>query len=150
MYRIGSTQSTMNRSFFVKVLCVFVIITTCKAYCGSTEATILHISQSVEVLWKDEWCQAKIIAVNDEQYLIHYTGYNESWDEWVVSSRIRVIKFLIGDVVSVLWEGQWYNATIVDIRHVPEKKYQVSYHNYDASWDEWVNPKRVKSIPNKQ
>ncbi len=44
---------------------------------------------SVEVEWHGAWYAAEILRVNDGSSLIHYTGWNSSWDEWVAANRIR-------------------------------------------------------------
>jgi hypothetical protein len=55
------------------------------------EGTACNIGRSVEVLWQGSYYAAQIIAgPNDQgQCMIHYDGYESSWDEWVGSDRIR-------------------------------------------------------------
>ena len=43
----------------------------------------------IEVAWGQRWWPASILQVQGTQYLIHYTGWAASWDEWVVKDRIR-------------------------------------------------------------
>lgn len=43
----------------------------------------------VEVLWKKQWYPATVLQAKDGVHLIHYTGYESKWDEWVPSRRIR-------------------------------------------------------------
>lgn len=43
----------------------------------------------VEVLWKKYWYRATVLQAKDGVHLIHYTGYDSKWDEWVPSRRIR-------------------------------------------------------------
>lgn len=50
------------------------------------------IGNEVEVLWKKKWYPATVLKVEDGIHLIHYTGYDSTWDEWVTSKRIRVAK----------------------------------------------------------
>lgn len=50
----------------------------------------------------------------------------------------------IGDRVDALSNGKWYGATIVEKRGIDE--YKVHYDGWDAKWDEWVDPSRVKGI----
>lgn len=44
---------------------------------------------AVEVESKGKWYKAEIIAVDGDNYKIHYTGYADNFDESVVPSRIR-------------------------------------------------------------
>ena len=43
----------------------------------------------IEVQWGQKWWPAGILQVQGTQYLIHYTGWAASWDEWVTKDRIR-------------------------------------------------------------
>ena len=49
------------------------------------------VAQSVQVMWKGKWYDAQILKVKDDcsQYFIHYTGWSDSWDEWVTPDRIK-------------------------------------------------------------
>lgn len=43
----------------------------------------------VEVQWQGQWYPATILKVDGQKYLIHYEGYESSWDEWVTAERIK-------------------------------------------------------------
>ena len=45
--------------------------------------------QRVEVQWGSTWWAAEVLQVRGNQYLIHYTGWANNWDEWVTKDRIR-------------------------------------------------------------
>ncbi len=45
--------------------------------------------KQIEVEWGRTWWPAEMRQVQGEKYLIHYTGYDASWDEWVTKDRIR-------------------------------------------------------------
>ena len=45
--------------------------------------------QQVKVEWSGSWWDALIREQRDGIYLIHYVGFDASWDEWVDSSRIK-------------------------------------------------------------
>jgi hypothetical protein len=47
------------------------------------------VGDSIKVNWKGSWYPATILKANDGRYLIHYTGYESSWDEWVGPNRIK-------------------------------------------------------------
>lgn len=46
-----------------------------------------------------------------------------------------------GDKIQVEWHGAWYPATVLEIG---SNKWKIHYEGYDNSWDEWVEPNRVK------
>lgn len=72
----------MRRRLFSLLLGLFVALSAA-AQSGYTA------NQQVEVLWKDRWYKATILAVTDKAYKIHYDGYAASSDETVPASRIR-------------------------------------------------------------
>ena len=45
----------------------------------------------VKVEWNGSWWDALIRDINGDKYLIHYVGFDASWDEWVDSSRIKTV-----------------------------------------------------------
>jgi Zn-dependent protease with chaperone function len=45
--------------------------------------------QRVSVEWQGGWYPAEILQQEAGRYLVHYLGYDSSWDEWVEPSRIR-------------------------------------------------------------
>jgi hypothetical protein len=44
---------------------------------------------AVEVEWRGSWFAAEVLRVNGRSSLIHYSGWSDSWDEWVSPDRIR-------------------------------------------------------------
>ena len=46
-------------------------------------------------------------------------------------------------LVSIEWNGTWWDGEILDIK---EDKYLISYENYSSSWDEWIDPSRLRKI----
>jgi hypothetical protein len=49
-----------------------------------------RVCQKVEVEWGGTWWAAEVLKVRGNQYYIHYTGWNDSWNEWVSECRIRL------------------------------------------------------------
>lgn len=49
----------------------------------------LSAGKQIEVAWGQTWWPAEVFRVQGTQYLIHYTGFASSWDEWVGPDRIR-------------------------------------------------------------
>lgn len=50
--------------------------------------------------------------------------------------------YKVGDHVQVEWHGSWYPAKIIALP--APNRYRVHYDGYDASWDENVDPTRIK------
>jgi hypothetical protein len=48
------------------------------------------LKNQAEVEWQGTWWPAEVTQTNGNRYYIHYTGYDNSWDEWVGPDRIRV------------------------------------------------------------
>jgi hypothetical protein len=46
--------------------------------------------KQIDVEWGQTWWPAEILQVKGDKYLIHYTGFAASWNEWVGKDRIRV------------------------------------------------------------
>ena len=55
----------------------------------SRSSSPYRIGANVEVNWKGRWYSAKILEAREGRHLVHYAGYDDSWDEWVPDNRIR-------------------------------------------------------------
>ncbi|HEY8076790.1 MAG TPA: hypothetical protein VIF62_21840 [Labilithrix sp.] len=55
-----------------------------------TEPTRRSVGDAVEVEWQGSWYAAVIREQRGAQWLIHYDGYGDEWDEVVGDERIRV------------------------------------------------------------
>jgi len=53
-------------------------------------AVAYRACQKVEVEWGGRWWAAEVLTVRGNYYYIHYTGWSNSWDEWVPECRIRL------------------------------------------------------------
>ncbi len=56
---------------------------------------------------------------------------------------VTASKFKLNEVVDVLWNGAWYEGTILAL--APGDKYRVHYSGYSSSWDEWVTLPRLRT-----
>jgi hypothetical protein len=77
---------------------------------------------------------------------VHYTGFEDSWDEWVGPERVRPYhpaQYAEGDKVEVCWEAddQWYPARVVRGWY---GLHRVRYDGFDATSDEWIGPARIR------
>ena len=111
------------------------------------------VSKTVEV-WDgedEEWYQATIEKIKDDQFYIHYTGYGSSDDEWIGEDDLRTRNYESSDdngyAVSQkvkVWDEDnedWYSANIEKIQG---QQYFVHYIGYDSSYDEWVNLDEIR------
>ena len=48
--------------------------------------------EQVKVEWKGSWWDALVREVSGDQYLVHYVGFDSSWDEWVTTQRMQKIE----------------------------------------------------------
>jgi hypothetical protein len=108
--------------------------------------------QTVEV-WDEEeedWYQATIEKLKDNQYFVHYVGYGSSQDEWADEENVRFREhtssdengYAVGQKIKVWDEDDeaWYSATIGKIQG---QQYFVQYIGYDSSYDEWVDSDEI-------
>jgi len=58
---------------------------------GATDAGRVRwkVGDPVRVEWKGKWYPAVILDVDADRYRVHYDGFEDSWDEWVVPARIK-------------------------------------------------------------
>jgi hypothetical protein len=47
------------------------------------------VGEEIKVDWKGSWWDAIIREKTGGQYLIHYVGFDTSWDEWVDTNRMQ-------------------------------------------------------------
>ncbi|MBD2438973.1 Tudor-knot domain-containing protein [Nostoc sp. FACHB-110] len=110
------------------------------------------VNSSVEV-WNDEeedWYQATIQRIKDDQFYINYVGSGSSSNEWVGEENIRTRDYesaddngyAVGQKVKYWDEDneEWYTAIIEEIRG---QQYYVHYVGYDSSYDEWLDVEEI-------
>ena len=54
------------------------------------DSVVYSAGQQVKVEWNGSWWDALVREVRDRVYLIHYVGFDSSWDEWVDETRIKL------------------------------------------------------------
>ncbi|OUL27452.1 hypothetical protein BV372_25900 [Nostoc sp. T09] len=111
------------------------------------------VSKTVEVWDGDEedWYQATIEKVQEDQFFVYYLGYGSTYDEWVGEDEIRIREhgasddngFAVSQKVKVWDEDNedWYSASIEKIQG---QQYYVHYLDYDSSYDEWVDAEEIR------
>jgi hypothetical protein len=91
-----------------------------------------------------DWYASRIVQVKDDEFKIHFIGYEDDEDVWVAPEDLKPIKpvqYSIGTAVEVRWKKKWYPATVLQVK---DGIHLIHYTEYDAKWDEWVPSKRVR------
>jgi hypothetical protein len=60
------------------------------APCAPERVCSLPVPRCVEVEWGGTWWPAEVLRVQGGQSYIHYTGWADSWNEWVTPDRVRL------------------------------------------------------------
>lgn len=81
-----------------------------------------------------------------QTHLIGRVGCRSSVLPCAVSVAITVATdchFSVGRKVLIEWNGQWWLGLILEIN---DDMYRITYEDYTADWDEWVDDSRLKSV----
>jgi len=131
-------------------------LTICWFFLGSYHiAYAFTAGDKVCIQWSDWlWYQGEVTEVNtdEKQIMVHYTGYDHSWDEWVKEGSARTLPIhTVGDKVLAFWKESlgklfWHEASVIA---TSSKDYKIHYTSdgNDTTWDEWVEPCRLISVP---
>lgn len=92
--------------------------------------------------WRDTYWRVQVSPMKGGAFRIHYTGWDESWDETVNCDRL-FFQRSAGDLVTVEWRGAYYRATILS--QTPQGA-RIHYIGYDARWDEVVPSGRIARL----
>ncbi|MBF0460895.1 MAG: hypothetical protein HQL87_05810 [Magnetococcales bacterium] len=98
-------------------------------------ADAISVGDSAQVSWKGKWYPSKILEISGSRMLIHYDGFESSWDEWVSMDRVKI---------EVLWKDKWYKARTLQSSE-EDGKVLIHYEGYENSWDERVPLDRIRA-----
>ena len=104
-----------------------------------------RIGERDQLQWHGDWYTVRVIQEKGGQLKVHYIGYGVADDLWVAPDKLRPIKpvqYAVGKEVEVLWKKKWYPARVLKVE---DGIHLIHYTDYDASWDEWVASKRIRS-----
>lgn len=93
---------------------------------------------NVQVEWSGKNYPATIKETRNGFHYIQYTGYDDSWNEWVMYDRINAGN---RKKCTIEWGGQWYPGEMLQQK---DGKYFVHYTGFGNDWDEWVPASRIK------
>lgn len=103
-----------------------------------------EVSRRVEVKSEGAWYKARIIDARRGRFRVHYYGWEDADDEWVLPNQIgnmSRLEYGVGTMMEVNWKGQWYSAEVLKIDRGANL---VHYVGYDDGWDEWVSSRRIR------
>jgi hypothetical protein len=84
----------------------------------------------------DERATARVETQNTV-YIVGPTGWSVRPEDHPFNVQI----FEPGQAVKVEWQGSWWDAIIRERRN---SDYLIHYVGFESSWDEWVNPNRIR------
>ncbi len=98
------------------------------------------------------WYKSTVLKIDGEKRFIHYEGWSDTWNEWVMPDRVRPIAIapipavlgapVVGELIDAKDKGGgWYKATVLKIDG--DKRF-IHYDGYNDTWDEWLGPDHVK------
>ena len=105
------------------------------------------------VKWSDGlWYHAQVTDISEGHIRVHYTGYDQSNDEWVSEgSALPVFTPQINDIAWVFWKDGWTGACYFEGRIIDKNStgYKVHYitEGNDTSLDEWKGLCDVFPLP---
>ena len=85
---------------------------------------------------------------------IRFASTTEKKETWVSPALLRkpaeppadapfVPLFAAGAAVEVEWKRHWWPAKVLKV-DAEKRRYFIHYDGYEADWDEWVGPKRIR------
>ena len=83
----------------------------------------------------DERATARVETRNT-MYVVGPTGWKVSPDDHPFN-----IRYAVGDQIKVEWNGNWWDANILEI---DGERHLITYIGFDSSWDEWVTTERIQ------
>ncbi|MCE9583965.1 MAG: caspase family protein [Planctomycetes bacterium] len=107
-----------------------------------------QVGEFLEACDRDgKWYVAQILAIKDDQFRVHYSGWDSKWDEWVGAAKLRPIarpKLKVGERYEVEWQkDQWFLATVTKAEE--DWFYFVHYEGEEGDDDEWVTASKTRT-----
>ncbi len=105
------------------------------------------------VQWEDDlWYHAEITDISEDHIRVHYTGYDQSYDEWVrKGTALEPHAPQVDDVAWVFWKQSSGNSFFYEGRILEKNStgYKVHYvvDGEDSTWDEWKGLCDVFPLP---
>lgn len=127
--------------------------------------------ERVRVKIEGRWYTGSVSKTGNGQYLVQMDNSQPEYWKWVKPIDLRPLdstpprndqpprreeqpgkpepavqgSYATGEKVQILWNNKWYPGEILEVRAGSAgPEYLVKYQNYDASWNEWIKPDRLK------
>lgn len=103
-----------------------------------------RVGERVEVFDQGNWYRAIITESEDNEFKVHFFGYEYNEDEWKKPNQIRQFKpksFAVGSLIEAEYEKKWYKAKVLQVKG---GAHLVRYDDFDAQYDEWISSDRIR------
>jgi len=103
-----------------------------------------RLGERVEAFDQGDWYRAIITEVKNNEYKVHFFGYESDEDGFRNSKQIRPFspkQFQVNSIVEAESFGKWYRAKILDRK---SGAHLVAYDGFDERWNEWIPARRVR------
>lgn len=81
---------------------------------------------------------------------VTYDGWDASWNEWVAQTRIAggdvvatTASCPVGQTMEIQWGDRWWDGSVLEGPNAQGQCF-VTYDGWEASWNEWVAPTRLR------
>lgn len=107
-------------------------------------------TKNADVLSGGTWWPAEVLQEKDGKFFIHYTGWADSWNEWVDKDHIRFKtngdtaagkKAAAAKKAEALSGSTWWAAEVLQEK---DGKYFIHYTGWNDSWNEWVDKDHIR------
>lgn len=116
-------------------------------------AAACPVGASREIEWNGSLWDGTILEGPNAagECYVTYDGWDASWNEWVGQDRIASVEVAIpagatcpvGQSLEIQWNNSWWDGSVLEGPNGEGHCY-VTYDGWDASWNEWVAPDRLR------
>lgn len=123
------------------------------------------VGDRVEILYDGKWYPGSVLEVGNNQWKVHYDGYDSGWDTWMPADRLRAGTAaadpgkprepaapvepdmpvtgdpVVGEACEASWNNSWYWVRILK---VDGGRYFIHWDGYGDEKDEWVTRDRLR------
>lgn len=107
-----------------------------------------HFGERVRVWDEGEWWSGRIIDFRDKQALVRWVkiGWDheeqDAWYAYTACKPLKLVQYPVGKKVLIKWKRKWFPGKVLKVEGA---KHLISYDGWDASYNEWVSPGRLRT-----
>lgn len=111
-----------------------------------------HYGERVKVYDAEEWWSGRIIDFKNNKALVRWvkigwdTQESDEWYPYPACKPLKLVQYPVGKRIQIKWKRKWYPGKVLKVEG---SKHLVRYDGWDASYNEWVSPGRIR-IPRKR